>query len=68
MKYAEIVDQSAMSQPISREHWLMRTMILEPARIFDAAERDAFVAKYWSGHPRLEAQQWRRSGSKQAAI
>jgi hypothetical protein len=48
------------ARPLTWPEWILWVLENEPARIFDAAERDRFCAEYWARHPRLEAQQWRR--------
>lgn len=53
-------DPYLTSRPMSRETWLLRTLILQSSRIYDAAERQAWCDRYWAEHPRLEAQQWRK--------
>lgn len=57
-----------LSQPLSWDAWMKHIWENSPSRIFDAAERQAWVDAYWKANPRLDAQQWRRSGIKSAHI
>lgn len=57
-----------LSQPLRWDAWMKHLWENSPSRIFDAAERQAWLENYWAANPRLEAKQWRRAGVRSARI
>ncbi len=55
-----------LTQPLKWDAWIAHLWENSPSRFFDREERDAWAADYWARNPRLEAQQWRRSGVRAA--
>lgn len=57
-----------LTQPLRWDAWMKHIWENSPSRIFDAAERQAWLDKYSAANPRLDAQQWRRAGVHAAKI
>lgn len=49
------------AHPLTWDKWILWVLENEPERIFDAAERDRFVANYWEQNPRMDGIQRQRA-------
>jgi hypothetical protein len=62
----ELPQAVPLPHPLTWAQWILHVLQNNPSRIFDLAERAAFVERYWAEHPRLDGRQRRRGGDHAA--